>query len=864
MKRRRILSALMSSVLLLSLVVVPAQAAGEAVNLTTLTEVTYYFRNKTETKKAGGILGEGSDLDTLYGWYTDPSTHSYKRPYLNGMSQWYTSSDETELAFTDQSPMGFVIQIPGAYSFSKEFNVNRDTRIGANPVTGTVTINFLEGIAIKNGTLMFKNEATGGGTSPMNTNIILSKPITVSNGGSLILENRSDAYPEETQLDKLVAPEGQAAIVVNGGTVHSACFEIKRADGDDSNTPLIQVDSGELIFEAGIGATSMGFVTETGMPTYDSIITSERTTELDNGSSSAPAVVIASGASATVKGANFESNGTAPIIEVQNGATLKLNNQTDSAFGLHIGESYITANGEDTPAILVRAGGALKVAADTENNVTATNYEQAIELESGAEITVGEAEPITVGGGEEAENYFDNGGIAVLAAGAAMDGQPMNAALVLTDGTVVEGSATESPALVKNDNGEIEVTVPAGGKVTQTNGTVTQMPAGGSVASDDQSGTTVTPIEKAATEISLDKANVSLYTNTAPNTATITATLTPSDATDTVKWTSSNTDVATVTNGVVTAVGDGQTTITAQAVDADGNDRTGVSASCTVTVTTYVAPTPSDPTPTYPEDNSDPTYSISLPGKVTGGEVSLQKRYAEKGETVTITVTPDDGYELDELIVTDSKGNELDLTDKGNGKFTFKMPAGRVEIEVSFQEIVIEPVNPFVDVSTSDYYYDAVLWAVENGVTNGTSATTFGPDMAVSRAQMVTFLWRAHGSPKATGTNPFTDVSTSDYYYDAVLWAVANGVTNGTSATTFSPDMAVTRAQAVTFQWRAAGSPVVSGSSFGDVATDAYYVNAVTWAVANGITNGTGGNNFSPDVVVSRAQAVTFLYREQE
>ena len=262
--------------------------------------------------------------------------------------------------------------------------------------------------------------------------------------------------------------------------------------------------------------------------------------------------------------------------------------------------------------------------------------------------------------------------------------------------------------------------------------------------------------------------------------------------------------------------------------------------------------------------SSDPTYSISLPSKVTGGEVSIQKRYAEKGETVTITVTPDDGYELDELIVTDSKGNELDLTDKGNGKFTFKMPAGRVEIEVSFQEIVIEPVNPFVDVSTSDYYYDAVLWAVENGVTNGTSATTFGPNMAVSRAQMVTFLWRAHGSPKATGTNPFTDVSTSDYYYDAVLWAVANGVTNGTSATTFSPDTAVTRSQAVTFQWRAAGSPVVSGSSFGDVATDAYYVNAVTWAVANGITNGTGGNTFSPDVVVSRAQAVTFLYREQE
>lgn len=174
----------------------------------------------------------------------------------------------------------------------------------------------------------------------------------------------------------------------------------------------------------------------------------------------------------------------------------------------------------------------------------------------------------------------------------------------------------------------------------------------------------------------------------------------------------------------------------------------------------------------------------------------------------------------------------------------------------------VPQTNPFTDVRTSDYYYDAVLWAADNGVTGGTSATTFSPNVTVTRAQMVTFLWRAHGSPKATGANPFTDVSTSDYYYDAVLWAVANGVTSGTSADTFGPDAAVTRAQAVTFQWRAAGSPVVSGSSFDDVAADAYYANAVAWAVANGITSGTGGSNFSPDVVVTRAQAVTFLWKE--
>lgn len=349
-------------------------------------------------------------------------------------------------------------------------------------------------------------------------------------------------------------------------------------------------------------------------------------------------------------------------------------------------------------------------------------------------------------------------------------------------------------------------------------------------------------------------ATASVYTG---NTITLAVTSTiPTGAT--LEVTSSNGAATASLSGdnrtiIVTGVSDGTATIT---VAMKLNGTTLIFKNCTVTVTTYNPPSGGG------GGSSDPTYSISLPGKVTGGEVSIQKRYAEKGETVTITVTPDDGYELDELIVTDSKGNELDLTDKGNGKFTFKMPAGRVEIEVSFQEIVIEPGNPFVDVSASDYYYDAVLWAVENGVTNGTSATTFGPNMAVSRAQMVTFLWRAHGSPKATGTNPFTDVSTSDYYYDAVLWAVANGVTNGTSATTFSPDMAVTRSQAVTFQWRAAGSPAASGSSFNDVTADAWYSNAVAWAVENGITSGTGNNNFSPDVVVSRAQAVTFLYRE--
>ena len=257
-------------------------------------------------------------------------------------------------------------------------------------------------------------------------------------------------------------------------------------------------------------------------------------------------------------------------------------------------------------------------------------------------------------------------------------------------------------------------------------------------------------------------------------------------------------------------------------------------------------------------------YSISVPAStsIKGGSITVSPRSADKGDTITITVKPDDGYELNKLTVTDAKGREVKLTDKGSGKYTFAMPGSSVKIQVSFKEIAEQVTNPFTDVYESDYYYDAVLWAVANGVTNGTSATTFSPGVTVTRAQMVTFLWRAYGSPKATGSNSFADVSADAWYYDAVLWAVANGVTNGTSATTFSPDAPVTRSQAVTYQWRAAGSPVVAGDSFDDVAADAYYAGAVTWAVANGITNGTGGNKFSPEVAVTRAQAVTFLWRE--
>ena len=169
----------------------------------------------------------------------------------------------------------------------------------------------------------------------------------------------------------------------------------------------------------------------------------------------------------------------------------------------------------------------------------------------------------------------------------------------------------------------------------------------------------------------------------------------------------------------------------------------------------------------------------------------------------------------------------------------------------------------FADVAADAYYADAVKWAVNHGVTNGTGTDTFGPGQTVTRGQLVTFLWRAAGSPKAEkAENPFADVAADAYYYDAVLWAVEQGITDGVSATSFAPDNGVTRGQAVTFLWRSQKSPTVSGThSFADVAADAYYYNAALWAVEQGITKGTADGTFSPDSLSDRGQVVTFLYR---
>ncbi len=253
------------------------------------------------------------------------------------------------------------------------------------------------------------------------------------------------------------------------------------------------------------------------------------------------------------------------------------------------------------------------------------------------------------------------------------------------------------------------------------------------------------------------------------------------------------------------------------------------------------------------------SYPITVPGKTENGTVTVSPRSAEKGDSVTITVKPDRGYQLDDLAVTDKNGKELKLTDKGNGKYIFTMPSGKVKINATFTKEA-EP-SPFSDVSTSAYYYEAVKWAQEKGITGGIGNGLFGPNQPCTRGQIVTFLWRAAGSPVVNYAMNMTDVAEDAYYGEAVRWALSEGITTGTGDGKFSPDATCNRAQSVTFLFRAIGKIVDSKAEFSDVLTDSYYANAVAWAVENGITNGIGDGMFGPDNSCTRAQIVTFLFR---
>ena len=431
--------------------------------------------------------------------------------------------------------------------------------------------------------------------------------------------------------------------------------------------------------------------------------------------------------------------------------------------------------------------------------------------------------------------------------------------LSIEEGKTAELTATISPANASDqqfswDVKDTEIASVYG--YTSETKTVTALKEGQTqitVTVDGQTASctvTVTPRTISVESITLNKPQLSLVKGA---TETLTATVLPTTATDkTVIWESSDTAVATVENGVVTAVAAGNATITAKA-----GEKT---ATCAVTVTN-----PSNSgSSSGGGGSSTPRYAVTVPDKTENGSLSVSSKNAKRGSDVTVTATPDKGYEVDDIVAKDAKGNKLTLKDNGDGTYTFTMPASKVTVTVAFAEKKAEPIVPeklFADVSAEEYYYEAVKWASENGVTGGIGENLFGANLPCTRAQIATFLWRAAGSPEPKGMSCFVDVSADAYYAKAVAWAVEEGIVSGTSATTFNPDAVCTRAQSVAFLYRAFGEKVNKAAGFSDVSADAYYADAVAWAVENGVASGIGGGLFAPDQDCARGQIVAFLYR---
>lgn len=268
--------------------------------------------------------------------------------------------------------------------------------------------------------------------------------------------------------------------------------------------------------------------------------------------------------------------------------------------------------------------------------------------------------------------------------------------------------------------------------------------------------------------------------------------------------------------------------------------------------------------------NSDPTYSITLPDNTPGGTVKASHRYAERGNTITLTLIPDDGYELNTLTATDSKGNEIDLTHKSDGKYTFKMPAGRVEIEASFRKIKPEPL-PFTDIAENAWYADAVRYVYQHGLMTGTGGSTFNPDGTTTRAQLVTILWRQAGSPVVNYLIDFSDIPADAYYTEAVRWAASEGITGGYGNGKFGSDDPITREQLAAILYRYAqkmGYDVTGRADLTGYAdlqqVSGYALEAMRWAVDNGIITGTTSTTISPKDTATRAQAAAILMRFAE
>ena len=408
--------------------------------------------------------------------------------------------------------------------------------------------------------------------------------------------------------------------------------------------------------------------------------------------------------------------------------------------------------------------------------------------------------------------------------------------------TVQPSDATIQNVTWESSNTEV-ATVDANGKVTaegEGEATITVTTAeGGKTAT---CAVTVTAAPVPVSGVSLNKDSTSL---TVGDTETLTATITPDNATNkNVTWSSDTPSVASVNNGVVTAVAPGTATITATTVDG------GFTAICTVTVRPDIPP-------------ANPNYRITVEA-TQGGTVTADPTAAKAGATVTLTPAPDAGYQVGAVAVTDRFGEAVAVTENADGTYTFTMPNGQVTVTVTFEQAPL----PFPDVTEGDWFYDAVRYAYENSLMDGVGDSLFAPNSETTRAQLVTILYRLAGEPEPGGDSGFSDVETGTWYTDAVAWAAQNGIVNGTTDTTFAPGDDITREQLAVILYRYAAyqgydvSQRADLSGFGDASSiSGYAQEALSWAHAQGLVLGFEDGSLRPQGTASRAQIAAVLMR---
>ena len=504
---------------------------------------------------------------------------------------------------------------------------------------------------------------------------------------------------------------------------------------------------------------------------------------------------------------------------------------------------------------LVEGGTATLAATITPSNATNQNVTWSSDNESVATVDQnGRVTAVAQGGatitaavdGKSAECYVTvNAAAPVPVTSVSLD----KTSLGLTEGDTETLTATVEPSDATNKN--VTWSTSDASIATVTDGVVTAVAPGTAtitVTTEDGNkaatcAVTVTAATVPVTGVTLNKTSTSLYVG---DTETLTPTITPDNATNkNVTWSSDDTSVATVdASGLVTAVARGTAVITATAADGSG-----ASASCTVTVSSYLPP-------------ANPNYRITVEA-AQGGTVTADPTAAKAGATVTLTPVPDRGYQVGTVAVTDRFGDAVAVTEQADGTYTFTMPNGQVTVTVTFAETPL----PFTDVTEGDWFYDAVRYAYETGLMDGVGDSLFAPNSETTRAQLVTILYRLAGQPAVSGDLIFTDVEVGTWYTDAVAWAAENGIVNGTTDATFAPGEDITRGQLVTVLYRYAESKGYDVSASADLSgyPDAgqvqdYAQPAMAWAVAEGIVEGVDGN-LNPAGNATRAQIATILMR---